>query len=62
MNRPDLIQRARLTGTLSEEAEKMIEELADFVTYKNDRKNSRKLRALRARYERKHSSKANGDD
>ena len=49
MNRPDLIQRARLTGTLSEEAEKMIEELADFVTYKNDRKNSRKLRALRAK-------------
>ena len=45
-NRPDLIQTARLTGTLTEEAEKMIEELTGFTTYKNDRKNNRLLRRL----------------
>ena len=48
-NRPDLIQKARMDGTLSTEAEKMIEELTDFVTYKNDRKKSRQLRSLRAK-------------
>lgn len=42
-NRPDLIQKARMTGTLTQEAEKMIEELTGFVSYKNDRKKSRKL-------------------
>ena len=48
-NRPDLIFKARSEGTLSEEAEKMIEELTDFVTYKNDRKKSRQLRFLKNR-------------
>ncbi len=43
-NRPDLIQKARMTGTLTQEAEKMIEELTGFVSYKNDRKKSRKLK------------------
>ena len=47
MNRPDLIHKARLTGTLTEEAEKMIGELAEFVSYKNDRKKSRQLRSKR---------------
>ena len=52
-NRPDLIQNARLTGTLSDEAEKMIEELAGFVTYKNDRKQSRMLRSVQEKLKRK---------
>ncbi len=46
LNRPDLIEKARLSGTLSEEAEKMIEELAEHKDYKHDRKLRRKLRAL----------------
>ncbi len=37
-NRPDLIQKGRMTGTLSEEAEKMIEELSEFISLKNNRK------------------------
>lgn len=37
-NRPDLIQKGRITGTLTGEAEKMIEELTEFVTLKNSRK------------------------
>ena len=34
-NRPDLISNARLTGTLTDEAEKMIECIAEHVDYKN---------------------------
>ena len=52
MNRPDLIVRARLTGTLTKEAEKMIEELAERVDYKNDRKQKRKLRSVQERLKR----------
>ena len=52
-NRPDLIVKARAEGTLTEEAEKMIEEFTGFVTYKNDRKKNRQLRSLRARLSRK---------
>ncbi len=37
-NRPDLICRARNSGTLTSEAEKMIEELTEFVKLKNSRK------------------------
>ena len=37
-NRPDLIYKARMMGTLSEEAEKMIEELADYANYKHNSK------------------------
>ncbi|MCR5763146.1 MAG: tRNA (guanosine(37)-N1)-methyltransferase TrmD [Treponema sp.] len=59
MNRPDLIQSARMTGTLSDEAEKMIEELADFTTYKNNRKQSRMLRSVQERLRRK-EAKAEG--
>jgi tRNA (guanine37-N1)-methyltransferase len=51
-NRPDLIQKAILEGTLTSEAEKMIEELTDYVTYKNDRKKSRQLRSLREKEKR----------
>lgn len=51
-NRPDLIQKARIEGTLTTEAEKMIEELTEFVTYKNDRKKSRQLRSIRERQKR----------
>lgn len=56
-NRPDLIAKARENGTLSIEAEKMIEELTDFVTYKNDRKKSRQLRSMRARAARNNQEK-----
>ena len=52
MNRPDLIAQARLTGTLTLEAEKMIEELAEHVDYKNDRKQKRKLRSVQERLKR----------
>ena len=52
MNRPDLIQNARMTGTLSEEAEKMIEELAEHADYKNDRKQRRKLRSIQEKLKR----------
>ena len=52
MNRPDLIQTARLTGTLTEEAEKMIEELAEHADYKNDRKQRRKLRSIQEKLKR----------
>ncbi len=38
MNRPDLIHKARMTGTLTAEAEKMIEELADYANYKHNSK------------------------
>ena len=48
-NRPDLIQKARTDGTLTEEAEKMIGMLTDFVTYKNDRKQKSKLRYVQSR-------------
>ena len=48
-NRPDLIQKARTDGTLTEEAEKMIGTLTDFVTYKNDRKQKSKLRYVQSR-------------
>ncbi|MBR0032441.1 MAG: tRNA (guanosine(37)-N1)-methyltransferase TrmD [Treponema sp.] len=37
-NRPDLVVKARLTGELSSEAEKMIEELTEHVSLKHDRK------------------------
>ena len=43
-NRPDLIYRARMTGTLSEEAEKMIDELAEYVNLKHDSKKKRNRR------------------
>ena len=52
LNRPDLIQQARMTGTLSEEAQKMIEELAEHVDYKNDRKQRKKLRSLQEKLKR----------
>lgn len=52
-NRPDLIQKARMTGTLTQEAEKMIEELTGFVSYKNDRKKSRKLRSIQIKLDKK---------
>ena len=52
MNRPDLIWRAREAGTLSSEAEKMIEELAEHIDYKNDRKQRRKLRSVQERLRR----------
>ena len=42
MNRPDLIVQARLQGTLTAEAEKMIEELAEHADYKHDRKRRRR--------------------
>ncbi len=51
-NRPDLIQQARMMGTLSEEAEKMIEQLTDFVSYKNNRKQKSKLRCIQERIKR----------
>ena len=43
-NRPDLIYRARMTGTISEEAEKMIEELTEYVNLKHDSKKKRNRR------------------
>ena len=52
MNLPDLIWRAREAGTLSSEAEKMIEELAEHIDYKNDRKQRRKLRSVQERLRR----------
>ena len=52
-NRPDLIQKARMTGTLTQEAEKMIEELTGFVSYKNDRKKSRKIRSIQIKLDKK---------
>ena len=52
LNRPDLIHTARMTGTLSEEAEKMIEELAEHADYKNDRKQRRKLRSIQEKLKR----------
>ncbi len=55
-NRPDLLQKARLEGTLTNEAEKMIEELTDFITYKNDRKKSRQLRSMREKEKRSYSA------
>ena len=42
MNRPELVYQARLTGSLTEEAEKMIEELAEHVCQKHDRKKRRR--------------------
>ena len=52
MNRPDLIARARMSGTLDGEAEKMIGELAGYINYKNDRKQGRMLRARQERLKR----------
>ncbi len=52
-NRPDLIQTGRMTGTLSAEAEKMIDELADFVSYKNNSKQGRMLRSVQEKLKRK---------
>ena len=43
-NRPDLIYKARMMGTLSEEAEKMIDELAEYVNLKHDSKKKRNRR------------------
>ena len=56
-NRPDLVQQARLTGTLSDEAEKMIDELAGFVNYKNNRKQSRQLRSVQERLKRQDAAR-----
>ncbi len=52
LNRPDLIQQARMSGTLSEEAEKIIEQLAEHADYKNDRRQRRKLRSIQERLKR----------
>ena len=52
MNRPDLIARARMNGTLDGEAEKMIGELAGHISYKNDRRQGRMLRAKQERLKR----------
>ena len=54
-NRPDLIVKAQMTGTLSQEANKIIEELTEYDNYKNDRKKSKQLRQLRQKekYSRK---------
>ena len=52
MNRPDLIAKARMSGTLDGEAEKMIGELAGYTSYKNDRKQARMLRARQERLKR----------
>ncbi len=41
-NRPDLIQSARVNGQLTEEAEKMIEEISDLVCLKHLKKKRRK--------------------
>ena len=43
-NRPDLIYKARMMGTLSEEAEKMIDELAEYVNHKHDSRKKRNRR------------------
>ncbi len=50
-NRPDLIQRGIWEGTLSEEAKKMIDELTEFVSYKNDRKQKSRLRSVQKQSE-----------
>ncbi|MBQ7166569.1 MAG: tRNA (guanosine(37)-N1)-methyltransferase TrmD [Treponema sp.] len=52
MNRPDLIAKARMSGTLDGEAENMIGELAGYTSYKNDRKQARMLRARQERLKR----------
>ena len=52
MNRPDLIVKARETGTLSTEAEKMIEELAECSNYKTDSRRRKKLRSIQERLKR----------
>lgn len=52
LNRPDLLSKAQMTGTLSAEAKKMIEELADYSNYKNDRALRKKLRSQRERAKR----------
>jgi tRNA (guanine37-N1)-methyltransferase len=67
MNRPELIQLARMTGTLSEEAEKMIEHLAEHKDYKNDRKQRKELRSIQEKLKRKAEKSAkmekeNGSD
>ena len=41
-NRPDLIYEARLRGLLSEEAEKMIEEITETLHLKNCKKKKKK--------------------
>ena len=41
-NRPDLIRDARMKGQLTEEAEKMIEEINEIVCGKRDKKKRRK--------------------
>ena len=60
MNRPDLIAKARMNGTLGEEAEKMIGELAGHISYKNDRRQGRMLRTRQERLKRA-ASKAGQD-
>ncbi len=42
VNRPDLISAARLTGTLTAEAEKLIEEITEHVSLKHGRKRKTK--------------------
>ena len=59
MNRPDLIAQARLTGTLSAEAEKMIEDIAEHIDYKNDRKQKRKLRSIQEKLKRQSNKMEN---
>ena len=61
MNRPDLIQKARLAGTLGEEAEKMIEELAGHVSYRHNRRQSRMLRSVQERLKRRQSQDSETD-
>ena len=66
MNRPDLIQNARMAGTLSDEAEKMIEEIAEHRDFKNDKKQKRQLRSIQERLKRKamkdsHPASKHGD-
>ncbi len=62
MNRPDLIVKGRMTGTLSREAEKMIEELAEHVDYKNDRKQRRKLHSMQKKVGRKDAKSESRND
>ncbi len=61
MNRPDLIAKARMSGTLDGEAEKMIGELAGYTSYKNDRKQARMLRARQERLKRASSGGQDAD-
>lgn len=56
-NRPDLLHSAVMTGTLAQEAKKMIEELTGFVSYKNDRRKKSRLRAVQERIKRSMCSK-----